>query len=145
MQQPKTKRRIVIDDTDYWPLTCPQQQVVKGKTSPDQLEHSVADGDVVFSAAIETEAATAAVVSAPTISDMPALMSDSEDCSGSDDCGGSDDEVMMQPKKLSNRESWAMRNLKLLKDEDANNGRKSRRVFQNIQGGVAAKAAAVID
>jgi hypothetical protein len=114
----------VIDDTDDWPQT---------------------DGDVLFSAAIETQAAMAPVVSAPTISDIPALMSDSEDCSGSDNCGGSDDEVMTQPKKLSNRESWAMRNLKMLKDEDANNGQKSRRVFQHIQGWVAAKAAAVID
>lgn len=135
MQQPKTKRRIVIDDTDDWPLTSPQQQVAK----PDQLGQCIADGEVVFSPAIETQAATAPVVSAPTMSDLPALMFDCDDCSSSDD------EVMMQPKMLSNRESWAMRNLKLLKDEDANNGRNSRRVFQKIQGWVIAKAAAVID
>jgi hypothetical protein len=135
VQQPKTKRRIVIDDTDDWPLTSPQQQVIKA----DQLGQCVADGAVVFSPAIETQAATAPVVSAPTMSDMPALMSDSDDCSSSDD------EVMTQPRMLTNRDSWAMRNLKLLKDEEANNGRNSRRVFQHIQGWVIAKAAAVID
>jgi hypothetical protein len=135
VQQPKTKRRIVIDDTDDWPVTSPQQQVVK----PDQLGQCIADGEVVFSPAIETQAATAPVVSAPTMSDIPALMSDSDDCSSSNDA------VMMQPKMLSNRESWAMRNLKLLKDDDANDGQNSRRVFQHIQGWVIAKAAAVID
>jgi hypothetical protein len=137
--QATNKRRIIImDDDDDMPLPGPKLDA-NATNLPVLLcrEQCVAEGSVVPSAQADTTSA----VSDPTSSDMPALVSDSDDAVSDDD----DVPMVNRVKKLSNRESQAMRYLGLLKAEDTDNGPSSRRAFQQIQIWVAASAAVVVD
>ena len=98
MLQVANKRRIVIDDDDDWPLPCSKSDT-NGQCAAALYcrEQCVAEGIVGFIDAVMVGAinpvAPISAVPGPCCSDMPALLSDSEDGSVADD----DDEPILAP------------------------------------------------
>ncbi len=147
MLQVVNKRRIVIDDDDDWPLPCPKSDT-DGQSATDLYcrEQCVAEGIVVLIDAVVEEinpAGTTSAVPGPS-SDMPALLSDSEDDSGSD--ADVDDVPISAPlRRLLSRETFALRTLGLLNEADTPEGSNSRRAFELTQGWVVDRAIADTD
>jgi hypothetical protein len=156
VQQVTNRRRIVIDDDDDWPLPCPKPDADGKHSTMLCLKQCVSEGAVVPTIGTSASEALPSLQSevsggmslldgtgmslldrADKLLPNGAVTADVVQASGS-----------ITPKLLktqSGREVQALRTLGLLKEEDSDNGRSSRRAYQQIQRWVAASAAVAVE
>lgn len=144
----------MIDDDDDWPQPCPKPDAI-GKQLPDLFcrEQCVAEG-----ATVPTIGTSVAEVLPSFLSEVSTVMplfdgadkllldgSLTADVVSASDSTSSQTATLNLLKRLSVREAMALRTLGLLKAEDTDNGRSSRRAIQQIERWVAASASVAVE
>jgi hypothetical protein len=144
----------VIDDDDDWPQPCPKPDA-NGKHLPDLFcgEQCVAEGATVPT--IGTSVAEALPSLLSEVSTVMSLFDGADkllldgavtaDVVSAGVSTTSQTATLNLMKRLNGREAEALRTLGLLKEEDTDNGRSSRRAMQQIERWVAASASVAVE
>ena len=144
----------MIDDDDDWPQPCPKPDA-NGKELSDLFyrEQCVAEGATVPTIGTSVAEALPSFLSEVSTVMSPFDVADkllldgslTADVVSASDSTSSQTATLNLLKRLSVREAMALRTLGLLKAEDTDNGRSSRRAIQQIERWVAASASVAVE